>query len=67
MQTSRTEEKRKAQSYLVWKPDEKRPMERTRHNGPKQIGQKGVDWIHVAWDREMWLAVVNMVMTSQVQ
>jgi hypothetical protein len=30
--------------------------------GFREIGWKGVDWIHVARDRDQWLAVVNTLM-----
>jgi hypothetical protein len=28
----------------------------------KEIGSEGVDWIHLAQDRDNWRAVVNTVM-----
>jgi hypothetical protein len=28
----------------------------------REIGWEGVDWIHVAQDRDQWQALVNMVM-----
>jgi len=31
-----------------------------------KIGWEGVDWIHLAQDRDYWQAVVNMVMKFQV-
>jgi hypothetical protein len=30
---------------------------------PKEIGWKGVDWIHLAYDGDQWWAVVNIVMS----
>jgi hypothetical protein len=30
----------------------------------KKIGMEGVDWIHLAQDRDQWLAVVNVVMKN---
>jgi hypothetical protein len=30
--------------------------------GLREIGWEGVDWVHVAQNRDQWLAVVNMVM-----
>jgi hypothetical protein len=32
----------------------------------KEIGWKDVNWIHLAQDRDKWLALVNMVMNLQV-
>jgi hypothetical protein len=31
-----------------------------------EIGWKGVDWIHLAQDREQWRAVVNTAMSIHV-
>jgi len=32
----------------------------------REIGWKGVDQIHLTWDRDQWQALVNMVMNFQV-
>jgi hypothetical protein len=32
----------------------------------KEIGWEGVDWIHLAQDRDQWQAFVNIVMNLQV-
>jgi hypothetical protein len=32
----------------------------------REIGLKGVDWIHLAQDRDRWRAVVNTVMNLRV-
>jgi len=32
----------------------------------REIGWEGVDWIHLAQDREQWQALVNMVMNLWV-
>jgi hypothetical protein len=32
----------------------------------KEIGCEGVDWIHLAEDRDRWRAVVNTVMNFRV-
>jgi hypothetical protein len=32
----------------------------------REIGWEGVDWIHLAQDREQWHALVNMVMNFPV-
>jgi hypothetical protein len=28
----------------------------------REIGWEDMDWIHLAWDRDQWRAVVNVVM-----
>jgi hypothetical protein len=56
---------------LVGKPEGKRPLGRPRRrweDGIKMdltdIGwEGGVEWIHLAQDRDRWRAVVNTVMT----
>jgi len=32
----------------------------------KKLGREDVDWIHLAQDREQWLAAVNTVMNLRV-
>jgi hypothetical protein len=32
----------------------------------KEVGSEGVGWIHLAEDRDQWLAVVNTVMNLWV-
>jgi hypothetical protein len=32
----------------------------------REIGWKGVDWIHLAQDRDQWQALVNTVMNLRV-
>jgi hypothetical protein len=32
----------------------------------REIGREGVDWIHLAQDRDQWWAVVNMVINIRV-
>jgi hypothetical protein len=32
----------------------------------REIGWEGMDWIHLAQDRDQWWVVVNMVMNLQV-
>jgi hypothetical protein len=58
---------------LVGKPEGKRPLERRRcrwEDGIKmdlrEIGLEGVEWIHLAQDRDRWRAVVNAVMSPRV-
>jgi len=33
----------------------------------REIGWEGVEWMHVAQDRDQWQALVNMVMDLQVK
>jgi len=33
----------------------------------KEIGYKGVDWIHLAEDRDHWQALVNTLMSLRVR
>jgi hypothetical protein len=32
----------------------------------REIGWEGVDWVHLAQDRDLWLALVNTVMKLRV-
>jgi hypothetical protein len=57
----------------VWSKCRKRPLERPRRrreNGIKidlrEIGWGGVEWIHLAQDRDRWRAVVNTVMNLRI-
>jgi hypothetical protein len=58
---------------LVGKPEGKRPLggpRRRWEDGIKmdlrEIGWVGVEWIHLAQDRDFWWAVVNAVMNLRV-
>jgi len=56
---------------LVGKPEEKRPLGRPRRRWEdrmdlREIGRKGVDWIHRAENRDHWWAVVNIVTNVQI-
>jgi hypothetical protein len=62
-----------AYKILVIKPEGKRALRRTRHRWEdnirmslRGIGWEGVDWIHLAEDRDQWQTVVNTVMNFQV-
>jgi len=62
-------EMKNAYKILVRKPEGKRLLRRPRHRWEdnirtdlKEIGCEGVDWLHVAQDRDQWQAVVNRVM-----
>jgi hypothetical protein len=65
--------KRNAYRMLVGKPEEKRPLGRPRRRWEDnikmdltEIGWGGMDWIHLAQDRDQWRALVNMVMNLRV-
>jgi hypothetical protein len=59
---------------LVGNPERKRPLERPRRRWEdgikmdlREIGWgRGVEWIHLAQDRDRWRAVVNAVMNLRV-
>jgi hypothetical protein len=58
---------------LVRKPEGKRPLGRPRHIWEdnirmdlREIRWEGVDWLHLAHDRDWWWAFVNMVMNLWV-
>jgi hypothetical protein len=66
-------EMRNAYKILVGKPEGKRPCGRTRRRWEdnirmdrREIRWSGVDWIHLAPDRDRWRAVVNAVMNLRV-
>jgi hypothetical protein len=53
----------------VGKPEGKRPLGRPRRRWEdnirielREIGLGGIDWIHLAQDRDQWMALVNTVM-----
>jgi hypothetical protein len=60
-------EMRNAYKILVGKPEGKKPLRRARHRwqsnirmDPGEIVWEGVDWIHLAEDRDQWQAFVNI-------
>jgi len=60
---------RNAYNILVGKRERKRPLGRPGHRlednirmNLREIGWEGVDWIHLAQDRDKWWALVNTVM-----
>jgi hypothetical protein len=64
---------RNAYNTLVGKPEKKKPLGRPRHRWEDNIridirGKvlEGVDWIHLAEDRDQWCALVNSVMNLEV-
>jgi hypothetical protein len=62
-------------SYKRWvgKPEGKRPLGRPMCRWEdnmridlREIGWEGVDWVHLAQDRDQWWAVVYTVMNLRV-
>ena len=65
-------ERRGVYGVLVGKSEEKRPLGRTRSRWEdnikmdlQELGCGGTDWIDVAQDRDMWRALVNVVMNRR--
>jgi hypothetical protein len=70
---ARMREPRGAYNILVWKPEGRRPLGRSRSRWEdnikmdlREIGFGDVDWIHLAQDRDRWRALVNTVMNLWV-
>jgi hypothetical protein len=70
---ARMGEGRNMYRVFVGKPEGKRPLGRPRRRWEdgikmdlRDIGWGGVEWIHLAQDRDRWRAVVNAVMNFQV-
>jgi hypothetical protein len=66
-------EMRNSYSILYGKPEGKRPLGRPRHRWEENIemdlrdvGWQVTDWIHLAQDRDQWLAFENKVMNLRV-
>jgi hypothetical protein len=64
---------RGAYNILGGRPEGRRPLGRPWHRGEdnikmhlREIGFGNVDWIHLAQNRDMWWALVNMVMNLRV-
>jgi hypothetical protein len=64
---------RKVYRVFVGKPEGKRPLERPRRRWKdgirmdlREIGWGGVDWIHLAQDRDQLQTLVNVVMNLRV-
>jgi hypothetical protein len=70
---TRIGERRKVYRVLVGKPEGKRPLGRQRRRwedgirmGLREVGWGGVEWIHLAQDRDRCQALVNAVMNIRV-
>jgi hypothetical protein len=70
---ARMGEGRNVYRVLVGKIEGKRPLGRPRRRWEdgikmdvREIGWGGVEWIHLAQDRDRWRAVVNAVMNLRV-
>jgi hypothetical protein len=55
-------------SILAGKPEGKRPFGRPRRRwedniitAVREIGWEGVEWMHLAYDRDQWRAVLNTI------
>jgi hypothetical protein len=64
---------RNAHKIFAGKPEGNRPLRRPRRRWEdnirtalREIGCEGLDWMHLAQDRDQWLAVVNTVMNLRV-
>jgi len=67
------DERRVIYRFLVGKPEVKRPLGRPRNRWKVNIKMDlhevvcGVmDWIELAWDRDRWRALVNVVMNLRI-
>jgi hypothetical protein len=70
---ARMEKERNVYRILVGKPEEKRPLGRTRRRWEdgigmdlREIGWGSVEWIQLAQDRDRWRTLVNTVMNFRV-
>jgi hypothetical protein len=66
-------EMRNSHNILVRKPEGKRQLGRHRHRWEdnirmdlREIGWEGVDWMHLAQDRDQWRALMDTVMKLRV-
>jgi hypothetical protein len=64
---------RKTYRVLVWKPEGKRPLQRSRCTWEdnikmdlREIGWGDMDWIHLAQDRDQWGAVATTAMNLRI-
>jgi hypothetical protein len=70
---ARIGEVRGAYSILVGRPEGRRLLGRPRHRWEdnikmdlREMGFGGVNWIHLAQDRDRWRALVNTVMNLRI-
>jgi hypothetical protein len=68
-----TADMRNEYKILIVKPEGKRQLGRPRHiwkgNSKMDVTEivcVGLDWIHLAQDRDQWLALVNIVMKLRI-
>jgi hypothetical protein len=64
---------RNAYKIVIRKLEGKKPLRIPRHRWKnnirmdfREIGWEGVDWMHLAQDRDQWRAVVNTIMNFRV-
>ena len=70
---ARVRKRRGAYRVLIWKPVVKRPLGRPRRRFEdnnkmdlEEVKWVGMDWIHLAQDRDRWRALVHAVMNRWV-